>query len=120
MARVELPKVRGKSKFVMISPILFLTQAPPHLSQPLAVSDPDSTCGALVGKDRAELGVKLGRVVTFSGLDNLCPPRALKSGKFSSELLNLGLICSDPIFLFCFSASFCKGFALAEIAIKVK
>lgn len=52
----------------------------------------------MVGRDRAELGVKLKRVVTFSGLDNLCPPTALKNGKFSSELLNLKVICTDPIF----------------------
>lgn len=97
----------------MISPILFPSQTPPHLSQRLAVSDPDSTCGALVGTDRAELGVKLGTVVTFSGLDNLCPPTALKSGKFSSELLNLELICSDLIFCSAL-VLFCRGFALAR------
>lgn len=80
----------------------------------------DSICGALVGRDRAELGMKLGRVVTFSGLDNLCPPTALKNGKFSSELLNVEFICIDPIFWAVLVPLFVEGLHLPEIAIKVK
>lgn len=64
-----------------------------------------------MGRDRAELGFKLGRVVTFSGLGNLCSPTTLRNGKLSSELLNLGHVLTP---------FFAEGLHLPEIAIKGK